>query len=99
MDVELNWFSWYYAGIVATPTDRELPTLQPTDRGTTEDEGEAEPEEPVKILEAQGTFEDIVVWGHEIPPAADDSFVKGVEEWLRFAESVRTSQQCEKSLS
>lgn len=47
-----------------------------------------EPEEPVKVLETQGTFEDVVVWGHEILPASDDTFVKGVEEWVRFAETV-----------
>jgi ribonuclease H2 subunit C len=35
-----------------------------------------------------GTFEDLVVWGHEALPAADDTFVKGVEEWLQFAEAV-----------
>jgi ribonuclease H2 subunit C len=49
---------------------------------------EVEPEEPVKILEINGTFEDLVVWGHEALPAADDTFVKGVEEWLQFAEAV-----------
>jgi ribonuclease H2 subunit C len=49
---------------------------------------EVEPEEPVKILEMNGTFEDLVVWGHEVLPAADDTFVKGVEEWLQFAEAV-----------
>jgi ribonuclease H2 subunit C len=49
---------------------------------------EFEPEEPVKILEINGTFEDLVVWGHEALPAADDTFVKGVEEWLQFAEAV-----------
>lgn len=49
---------------------------------------EVEPEEPVKVLEMNGTFEDLVVWGHEALPAADDTFVKGVEEWLQFAEAV-----------
>lgn len=40
------------------------------------------------MLEAQGTFDELMVWGHEILPAADDTFVKGVEEWVRFAETV-----------
>lgn len=51
----------------------------------------AELEEPVKILEMQGTFDDMIVWGHEVLPAADDPYVKGVEEWVRFAETVWTS--------
>lgn len=49
---------------------------------------ETEQEEPVKILEKQATFNEYVVWGHELTPAADDSFVKGVEEWLKLAEAV-----------
>lgn len=55
------------------------------------EEGETEPEEPVKVLEAQGTFDELMLWGHEILPAADDTFVKGVEEWVRFAETVGPS--------
>jgi ribonuclease H2 subunit C len=55
------------------------------------EDGEPEPEEPVKVLEAQGTFDELMVWGHEILPAADDTFVKGVEEWVRFAEMVGAS--------
>lgn len=46
------------------------------------------PEEPVKILEKQGTFNEYVVWGHEWVPAADDPFVKGAEEWIKLAEAV-----------
>jgi ribonuclease H2 subunit C len=30
----------------------------------------------------------MMVWGHEHLPAADDVYVKGVEEWVRFAETV-----------
>ncbi|KAJ5545164.1 Ribonuclease H2 subunit C [Penicillium sp. DV-2018c] len=78
-----------YRGVVATPTDRVLPS-QRTDRDAVED-ADAEPEEPVKVLETQGTFDEIVVWGHEALPAADDVFVKGVEEWLQFADAMHTT--------
>ncbi|KAJ5874101.1 uncharacterized protein N7529_002531 [Penicillium soppii] len=54
------------------------------------DENETEPEEPVKVLETEGTFE-IVVWGLEAVPAADDIFVKKVEEWLHFADAMHTT--------
>jgi ribonuclease H2 subunit C len=57
------------------------------------EDGETESEEPVKVLETQGTFDEVMVWGHEILPAADDTFVKGVEEWVRFAEMVGASKQ------
>lgn len=75
-----------FLGVVATPTERVLASTQQPDNQGAEDEPEAA--EPVKILETQGTFDDFVVWGHETLPAADDTFVKGVEEWLRFADAV-----------
>ncbi|KAJ6149738.1 Ribonuclease H2 subunit C [Penicillium samsonianum] len=79
-----------YQGVVATPTDRVLPAAQRADSDGAED-AEAEPEEPVKIMETQSTFDEFVVWGHEALPAADDTFVKGVEEWLQFADAMHTT--------
>lgn len=79
-------------GVVATPTDRVVPASQQAPQNAATEDGDAEPEEPVKVLETQGTFDDMVVWGHEILPAADDSYVKGVEEWVRFAETVGIPQ-------
>lgn len=60
---------------------------------------ETEQEEPVKILEKQATFNEYVVWGHELTPAADDSFVKGVEEWLKLAEAMHCQPSDEKKSS
>jgi hypothetical protein len=37
-----------------------------------------------------GTFEDVIVWGHEAPVDREvDGFVRGVEEWLNVADKVR----------
>jgi ribonuclease H2 subunit C len=77
-------------GVIATPTERVLPASQRQSNETAEDDV-SEVEEPVKVLGAQGTFDEMMVWGHEILPAADDAFVKGVEEWVRFAETVCAS--------
>ncbi|PLB39721.1 ribonuclease H2 subunit C [Aspergillus candidus] len=74
-----------YEGVVATPTER---TIRPAQNNAVD---EAEPEEPVKVLEKQATFQDVMVWGHEFMPAADDPFVRGVEEWVRFAEAMHGS--------
>jgi ribonuclease H2 subunit C len=49
---------------------------------------DGERDEPVKVLEKQATFQEFVVWGHEALPTADDPFIKGVEEWIQFAEAV-----------
>ena len=65
------------------PTERVLP---PAGKGIEDDD--AEPEEPIKILEKQATFGDFMVWDHEAVPAADDPYVKGVEEWVKLAKVV-----------
>ncbi|PWY92895.1 ribonuclease H2 subunit C [Aspergillus heteromorphus CBS 117.55] len=85
-----------YEGIVATPSDRVMPSTQTSADVEVE---ETEPEEPVKVLEKQGTFDEYVVWGHEWVPAADDSFVKGVEEWIKLAEAMHCQPSSEKKAS
>ena len=57
-----------------------------------EDEDELrEEEEQVKVVEEIGTFDEIIVWGHEQVPAGDDLFVRGMEEWIGFAEAMHGS--------
>lgn len=56
-----------------------------------EDEEEEEDEEDalaVGTLEEIAEFEEVIVWDHEAIPSGDDAFVKGMEEWIRFAEVV-----------
>lgn len=82
----VHWLLTTTSGTVLTPTDRVIP-CQKDGNGSTEDDVEAE-QDPVKILEKQNTFDEFMVWGHESIPAADDPYVKGVEEWLKLAEAV-----------
>lgn len=42
----------------------------------------------VELLTVAASFDEMVVWGHEILPASDDTFVKGIEEWIALAETV-----------
>lgn len=53
-----------------------------------EEEENREAEEDVKVLEEIGTFDEVIVWGHEQMPAGDDVFVRGIEEWIGFAEAM-----------
>ena len=53
-----------------------------------EDDDEDEKPESVGVLDTAATFDELLVWGHELVPTADDPFVKGVEEWIAFAEAV-----------
>jgi ribonuclease H2 subunit C len=59
------------------------------------DEEEEEAAEPVQILETVATFEEVTVWGHDQLPAADDPFVKGIEEWIAFAEAIHSGPAIE----
>ena len=49
-----------------------------------------EEEEEVGALHGKAAFDEVVVWGHEsIADSAADPYVRGVEEWISFAEQVR----------
>ncbi|RLL99268.1 3'-5' exonuclease [Aspergillus turcosus] len=87
-----------YQGIVVKPTERVLPSKR-RDTGHEAENIQIEQEEPIKVLEKQATFGDFMVWGHEEVPAADDAFVKGVEEWLKMAEALHTQPSDAKTSS
>ena len=83
-------------GAIVKPTARVLKdpksdaprSLEPADGD------EEEPEEPIKVLEEVATFDNLIAWGHEALPEVDDPFVKGVDEWIRFAEAVHCGSLC-----
>ncbi|KAK0944200.1 hypothetical protein LTR29_004332 [Friedmanniomyces endolithicus] len=56
------------------------------------DEEEDEVEE-VKMMEQKAVFDEMVVWGHEVLPDGGDEYVKGVEEWIAFAEAIHGNHQ------
>ena len=53
-----------------------------------EEKEEGEEIEEVQVLEEVASFDKVVLWGHETLVEGDDPFVKGVEEWIGFAEAV-----------
>ena len=66
-----------------------------------EEEGERrvqeleEEEEEVRVMEEMGTFEEVVVWGHGGVVGEGDEFVRGVGEWVGFAEGVHLDSESE----
>ena len=67
-------------------TDRIL--LKPA-QDLAEDEEDAEEVPEVKVMEEQSQFDEIMVWGHEaLPDDSADPYVKGLEQWIAFAEQV-----------
>ncbi len=59
------------------------------------DEENEDEDEVVKVMEEVGEFDSFVVWGHENVVDGEDTFVRGVEEWIGFAEAVRRSRMLE----
>ena len=75
-----------YQGLVLKATDKTI--IEPVQPAEDDDEEEPELPEPVKVVDEVSTFDEMIVWGHDQVPAADDSFVKGIEEWIAFAEAI-----------
>ncbi|KAL2070482.1 hypothetical protein VTL71DRAFT_13508 [Oculimacula yallundae] len=79
-----------YRGVVVEKTERVL--QQPRTAPVAEEEdGEEEEDVEIKIMEEQAGFEEIIVWGHEVmPDGMADPYVRGVEDWIAFAESIHS---------
>ena len=79
-----------YTGVVVREVEEEKPQSRRNEeplRGTGSEEEEEEIEKP-RLVEKAAEFEEIVVWGHDSVVDDDDAFVKGIEEWIGFAEAV-----------
>lgn len=84
-----------YEGVVTIRTERTLPKEKSGVMGSENNghggQGEyIDLEGAVKVLEQKATFDEFMVWGHEQLPPASDCYVKGVEEWIQFAEAVNS---------
>ena len=86
-----------FSDVAAKATDRTLPEPPRPLRNTAgtdgavsdaEDDETCDPPEPVQILQSATVFKEVTVWGHDMLPAVDDPFVKGIEEWVAFAEAI-----------
>lgn len=54
-----------------------------------DNDGDSEQAAPMASLRGQGVFDEFVVWGHEsVADASSDAHVRGIEEWIGFAEKV-----------
>jgi len=93
-----------YTGAILHITDRQLPQSrtqpqQPSadDDDDDEDAGveESTPVE-VKIAEQIGEFDQVIVWGHggEVD-GSGDAFIRGMDEWVGFAESMHVDEERE----
>jgi ribonuclease H2 subunit C len=78
-----------YQGLVLQKTDRKAiakPSMPVP--GLEAEDADAPKEIDTMIMEQHATFSDVMVWDHEAVPGGDDVYVKGMEEWIDFAEAV-----------
>ncbi|KAJ4351569.1 uncharacterized protein N0V89_006912 [Didymosphaeria variabile] len=82
-----------HTGAILQVTDENLP--QPRPQAIDEEDGEDEQETAeVKIAERIGDFDEVVVWGHggEVE-GEQDMFIRGVKEWMGFAEAMHGEEE------
>lgn len=84
-----------YTGAVLSKADTGNGAAKETTKEHERDGGELEEEdeegeglEKAQALEEVASFDKVMFWGHESVVEGDDPFVKGVEEWIGFAEAV-----------
>jgi ribonuclease H2 subunit C len=73
-----------YNGVVVSALDDILPKKEVEG----DDEEEEEPE--VKIMEEKSVFDEVMIWGHEAVMDESDPYVRGLEEWIGFAEQIHS---------
>ncbi|KAK3061888.1 hypothetical protein LTS18_005233 [Coniosporium uncinatum] len=82
-----------YEGCLLNITDKTMTEPPNTDSddlmGAQEDEEEASLQ--TRLAEQVSSFDEILVWKHEaLPDPVEDPHVKGVEEWISFAEAIHS---------
>lgn len=88
-----------YTGAVLNVTDKALSQSGPRSQDTEDDEqaeedAAEEHDVEVKIAEQVGEFDEIVVWGHGGKvDGAQDGYIRGMNEWVAFAESMHVDKE------
>jgi ribonuclease H2 subunit C len=92
-----------YIGAIVHVTDKQLPQsrTQPQQHladENREDDEDADMEDSipveVKIAEQVGEFDEVIIWGHggEVD-GSGNAFIRGMNEWVGFAESMHVDQE------
>lgn len=80
-----------YEGAVLQKTDKKV-IAKPSIPVPGEEDGAGDATAPKEvetlIMDQHARFGEIMVWDHEAVPEGTDVYVKGIEEWIDFAEAV-----------
>ncbi|KAI8946030.1 ribonuclease H2, subunit C [Xylaria longipes] len=81
-----------YYGVVVEKTDAKLETLTKQEPVNEDVEVIENPEDQLEVgaMKSKATFDELMIWGHEsMSDSSVDPYVRGMEEWIAFAEEVR----------
>lgn len=90
-----------YTGAVLRITSEPVQQAQAQSRQHTEDEQEDDDDDEddqmkvdTRIAEKMATFDEVVVWGHASEvDARQDAVIRGMREWIGFAEAMHTHEE------
>jgi len=78
-----------YKGVIVKEAANEDDVARDARRQSQQDEEDnQEGEDEITELHDIGSFDEVMLWGHESIVEEDDTFAKGTGEWIKFAESV-----------
>lgn len=77
-----------YRGVIVKEAGKEEIAFKDIEKENMEGEEDEEEQEEVRVLNEVGSFDKVVVWNHESMVDGDDAFVKGLREWIGFAQAV-----------
>jgi len=89
-----------YEGAVLKKTDKKViakPSMPVPGDEDGADNAIAPKEVETLIMDQHARFGEIMVWDHEAVPEGTDVYVKGIEEWIGFAEAVCEDSWCSES--
>ncbi|OQO05675.1 hypothetical protein B0A48_09768 [Cryoendolithus antarcticus] len=87
-----------YEGVLLEKTERQIvakPAAPTFDENGEPDEAAIVSDVEMKVMDRKGSFEEVVVWGHDALPEDGDEFVKGLGEWMGFAGAIHTYDDVE----
>lgn len=82
-----------YRGVIVKEAAKDDIAKNAQRQSRQDEEDDEELEEEAAELHETGSFGEIILWGHESIVERDDTFAKGMGEWIKFAESV-SSVEC-----
>src|SRR5690349_9522545 len=70
-------------------TGEVLPSQRPSASQEEDEDEDEQATEETKMAEELGSFDEVVVWNHDVPwDATENSYAKGIGEWVSFASAV-----------